>query len=66
MSDECANLSVCGFFNKYKDTNKAACLGFIKLYCRGEKRDECERKKYRKLHGAPPPDNMMPSGVLVT
>jgi hypothetical protein len=65
MSDECANLPMCGFFKKYCDSNKAACLGFIKLYCKGEKRDDCERKKYRKLHNAPPPDEMMPSGAMV-
>lgn len=67
MSDdcECGNLPMCGFFKKYSNSNKAACQGFIKLYCRGEKRDDCERKKYRKANGVAPPDEMMPSGAMM-
>ena len=59
---ECDLLSKCGFFKKYMDSREAACRGFISLYCRGSKMTECKRKEFRKAHGAPPPDNMLPNG----
>lgn len=66
MSDSCEHLKTCGFFKKYEDSKKGACRGFIDLYCCGEKRDACERKQYRKAHGTPPPDDMLPNGSIVT
>jgi hypothetical protein len=65
MSDDCENLPTCGFFKKYFQVNRNACKDFIKTYCRGEKRDACERKAYRKLNASVPPDDMMPNGVMV-
>ena len=59
---ECDLLSKCGFFKKYMDSREAACRGFISLYCRGSKMAECKRKEFRKAHGTPPPDNMLPNG----
>jgi hypothetical protein len=64
MSDDCANLANCGFFKKYNGEKRAACMGFIRLYCQGEQQGCCERKKYRAEHNAPPPDNMMPNGAM--
>lgn len=61
----CELLDRCGFFLKYRDSLNLACRGFIRLYCTGEKIGQCERKKYRQQHGAPPVDDMMPSGQLV-
>ncbi len=55
----------CGFFSKYRETKDLAWRGFIWKYCKGEKMDECKRKASRKMHGSPPPDNMMPSGQLI-
>jgi len=60
----CELLEKCGFFKKYEQSKAAACKGFISLYCRGPKMMECQRKAYRQKHGAPPPDNMMPSGQM--
>ncbi len=59
---ECELLETCGFFKKYEDSLDLACRGFIKSYCKGEKMDECARKIYRREHGQPPHDDMMPSG----
>lgn len=62
---DCELLADCGFFQKYQDTLDMACRGFLNTYCRGEKMDECERKKYRMEHGKPPSDDMMPSGQMI-
>lgn len=62
---DCELLNTCGFFKKYNGTKKLACAGFIKQYCRGPLQGECKRKAYRKEHGAPPPDEMMPPGGMV-
>lgn len=59
---ECENLANCGFFKKYKDTKNLACMGFIRLYCQGSHMNECKRKEYKKAHGTPPDDDMMPNG----
>jgi len=61
---ECELLKKCGFFKKYAGSNEILLKGFINTYCKGTKMDECERKKYRKKHGTPPPDDMMPNGKM--
>jgi hypothetical protein len=58
----CELLETCGFFKKYKDSKDLACKGFMNQYCNGPKMDECKRKQYRKEHGSPPDDDMMPTG----
>jgi hypothetical protein len=63
---ECKFLPTCGFFKKYCQSNNLACQGFINLYCKGEKMDECKRLEYRNKNGVPPPENMMPSGQLLS
>ena len=62
MKEECEILNQCGFFKKYQAVKDLACRGFIRLYCRGPKMDQCKRKQYRAEHGVPPSDDMMPSG----
>ena len=63
---ECQNLDKCGFFKKYSVTHHRACEGFIHMYCRGSKQDECKRKAYKQQHdGIAPPDDMMPNGGRV-
>jgi len=59
---ECELLGTCGFFQKYQHALDLACRGFIKTYCKGPKMDECKRKEFRREHGAPPVDEMLPSG----
>ena len=61
-ADECELLSSCGFFRKYQGSKDLLCKGIIQMYCKGAKMDSCKRKEYRKEHGAPPSDDMMPSG----
>ena len=62
---DCDLLGTCGFFRKYQDSLDLACRGFIKSYCKGPKMDACARKQYRKEHGAPPDDNMLPTGQMM-
>jgi len=59
---ECELLNTCGFFIKYQDTHDFACRGFIKAYCKGDKIGVCKRKEYRKAHGTPPHEDMLPTG----
>ncbi len=63
---DCELLEQCGYFKKYQKTKDLACKGFMKTYCKGPKEAECKRKEYRKEHGVPPSDYMMPSCWLVT
>ena len=65
MAQECDSLPKCGFFKKYDSANNLACRGFIAQYCKGSKMDQCKRKDYKKAHGTPPPDDMMPSGQMI-
>lgn len=62
---DCPNLAGCGFVKKYGDTKSLAVNGFIKLYCKAEKQDECLRKAYKNEHGIAPPDEMMPNGAMM-
>ena len=64
MDMNCELLEKCGFFRKFQAKNDTACRGFIRMYCTGPHMDECRRKEYRKQHGAPPSDDMMPNGAL--
>ena len=66
MAQECELLEKCGFFKKHQSSNDLACKGFINQYCRGARMNECKRKEYRKQHGAPPSDDMTPSGITLT
>lgn len=62
---ECNLLGTCGFFKKYQEAQDMACRSFIKSFCKGEKMDLCKRKEYRAQHGAPPNDDMMPTGQII-
>jgi hypothetical protein len=65
MSEECNLLGTCGFFKKHQATKNLACRGFIKQFCKGPELEQCKRKEYRRIHGTPPADDMMPSGQMV-
>ncbi len=62
---ECELLEKCGFFKKYCKSKDLACKGFMNIYCRGEKQKICKRRIYRKEHGVPPSDDMLPSGQMI-
>ena len=62
---DCELLSKCGFFKKYEASRQAACVGLISQYCRGPRQADCKRKEYRKAHGQPPPDEMLPGGSML-
>ncbi|KIX13738.1 hypothetical protein [Dethiosulfatarculus sandiegensis] len=61
----CDLLDKCGFFQKHAKSHQAACQGLVTLYCKGPKQNECKRKEYRKKHGQPPPDDMLPGGAML-
>ncbi len=62
---ECELLNGCGFFKKHQETKNLACKGFLTMYCKGVEMDNCKRKQYRKEHGTPPHEDMMPNGVTL-
>ncbi len=66
MAENCDLLDKCGFFKKHASSNDLACKGFIAKYCKGSMMNECKRKLYRQQHGTPPPDDMMPTGVVIS
>ena len=63
---DCEKLATCAFFIEYeKDVSKKLALeGFAKMFCRGDKQDDCVRKKVSNALGGPEhvPVNMMPNG----
>lgn len=63
--EACELLDKCGFFKKYSVGNQLACRGFVNRYCKGELKNQCKRMEYRITHGTPPPDNMLPTGVMM-
>ncbi len=65
MENECELLNKCGFFKKYQSTKDMICKGFIAMYCKGGKMNECKRLEYRNANGVPPADDMMPSGQMI-
>ena len=64
---DCANLEKYEFFRQYQanEDKKYALMGFVRAYCRGDKQDQCVRKKVSKALGGPQkvPVNMMPTGL---
>jgi hypothetical protein len=62
---ECDILPVCGFFKKYGISNKISCQALINRYCKGPDMKICKRLEYRKNYGSPPPDEMLPSGLIL-
>ncbi len=64
--NKCELFEKCGFFSRYRKTSNVACRGFIALYCKGPKLNECKRKEYMQQHGQPPEDNMLPNGYLTS
>jgi hypothetical protein len=65
MAQDCELLNTCGFFKKHGATKELACRGFVQQYCKGPKQNACKRKEYRRQNGAPPSDDMMPSGQMI-
>ena len=63
--EACGRLEACGFFKKYSQSLNLECRGFIRQYCEGTF-VECKRLEYRNRTGSPPPDDMMPSGQMLT
>jgi hypothetical protein len=67
MESNCELLEKCGFFNKYKANSGVIRQGWIRMYCQShEKSDKCKRKQIRRETGTPPPDNMAPTGDMMT
>ena len=66
MEQECQSLVKCGFLKKYQATKDLACKGFILQFCKGPNMNECKRMQYRLKNGAPPSDDMMPNGQMIS
>ena len=66
MPEECELLERCGFFSTFRGNADVIRSGWIRMFCESvQKSEQCERKKYRREHGAPPPDNMAPTGKML-
>lgn len=65
MNQECESLTTCGFFKKHQETRDLACKGFILMYCKGNKMEQCKRREFKVTNGITPPDNMLPSGQMI-
>lgn len=64
--EACDMIDKCGFLVRYSPTNELACRGFVNRYCKGELKEQCKRKAYKLANGAPPPDNMLPTGIYLS
>jgi hypothetical protein len=62
----CEFLEGCAFFNKYKESLGPAYDGFVSLYCRGPKLEDCRRRQYRLEKGEPPSEEILPNGAMYT
>jgi hypothetical protein len=65
MGINCELLGTCGFFKKYEKDWSIVCKAMIRDYCTGSHMEECKRKEYRKQHGGPPVDEMLPTGQIL-
>ncbi len=66
---ECQNLENCNFFKMFEnDKSKHLALkGFIYMFCKGRKQDQCVRKKISQILGSSQfvPPNMLPNGFAM-
>jgi hypothetical protein len=67
--EDCEKLAACAFMKAYEsdENTKFALRGFVRMYCKGERKDICIRKKVSKTLGGPEhvPLNMMPDGLPI-
>ena len=65
----CENLENCNFFKMYQNDKsmELALKGFIFMFCKGRKQNDCIRKKISKILGGPQfvPPNMLPNGAAM-
>jgi hypothetical protein len=59
----CELIKVCGYFKKYSTSPEKMHQDFAKDYCHADNNVTCARKLYRKEHGKPPVDEMLPTGL---
>lgn len=66
MPGKCELLEKCGFFLNFTSNMEVVKQRWISLYCENKLHSElCERKIIRLQTGAPPVDNMAPTGKLI-
>jgi hypothetical protein len=61
---ECELLPICGFFKKHGVSEKRLSQDMVKKFCKGDEHLSCKRFEYRLRYGAPPSDDMLPSGLI--
>ena len=59
---ECENLKDCSFFKEFIFKEHLACSAFIKIYCRGLKKEECARYIFKLKNNRPPARDLLPTG----
>jgi hypothetical protein len=60
--EDCANLQNCPIFNRFK--LEGLKNFWIRIYCKGARQEECERKKL-KSEGKEVPINLLPNGEQI-
>lgn len=63
--NDCQNLEKCGFVKKYGESKALAVKGFVTMYCKSEKQNQCKRKEYKQKNGTAPVDEMLPNGGMI-
>jgi len=66
MTDErptCQFLENCAFFIQYKHLIGSAYEGFVRMYCKGPRLEQCKRRQFRLEKGVPPAQDMLPNGA---
>lgn len=61
----CDKFEVCGFVQKYGQSNHVDCRGFVSAFCKGTKMCQCARLEYFVKYNSPPSDDMLPSGKIM-
>lgn len=66
MTEGCELHEECGFLQTFKEDTDMVRKGWIRSFCEDRTKSEsCERKKYYKLSGVHPADNIAPTGKIV-
>ena len=66
MTKECELADICGFMKRFRDDTNVVTDGWIRSFCEDRAKSEsCERKKYHKLSGVQPADNIAPTGKII-
>jgi len=62
--DGCDKRESCPYYKKILSSRVYLHSVFLQDYCRGLSARDCMRKLHQEIYGAPPCDDLAPSGVI--